>query len=87
MTVHGGYPESRNVRYASHNMAHAQGAKNRHVYLSIETASNKTILVRRPNLSHLVEMRCYWWPKNRRVDRNVRSVHAAVNRNLKYRWP
>ena len=42
---HGGYPENRNVRYASHNMADAQRDKNRHVYFSIKTASNKMILV------------------------------------------
>ena len=41
--VHGGYPGNRNVRYASHNMADAQGAKIRHVYLSIKTAFNKMI--------------------------------------------
>ena len=40
---HGGYPGNRNVRYASHNMADAQGAKNRHVYFSIKTAFNKMI--------------------------------------------
>ena len=53
------------------------------------TLFNVAILIamRRPNKSHLVEMRCYWWLKNRRVDRNVRSVHAAVNRNVKYREP
>ena len=95
---HGGYPGNRNVRYASHNMAYAQGAK---IDMSISpskrlstrwfksTQFNVAILIamRRPNKSHLVEMRCYWWLKNRPVDRNVRSVYAAVNRNVKYREP
>ena len=95
---HDGYPGNRNVRYASHNMAYAQGAK---IDMSISpskrlstkwfkyTQFNVAILIamRRPNKSHLVEMRCYWWLKNRPVDRNVRSVHAAVNRNVKYREP
>ena len=40
---HGGYPANRYVRYGSHNMADAQGAKNRHVYFSIKTAFNKMI--------------------------------------------
>ena len=40
---HGGYPGNRNVRYGSHNMADAQGAKYRHVYFSIKTAFNKMI--------------------------------------------
>ena len=77
-------------------MADAQRAKNRHDYFSIKTAFNKMytqfnvailIAMRRPSKSHLVEMLCYWWVKNRRVDRNVRSVHADVNGNVKYREP
>ena len=40
---HGGYPGNRNVRYGAHNMADAQGAKNRHVCFSIKTAFNKMI--------------------------------------------
>ena len=53
------------------------------------TQFNEAILIaiRRPNKSQLVEMRCYWWLKNRRVHRNVRYLHADVNRNVKYREP
>ena len=53
------------------------------------TQFNVAILItmRRPNKPHLVEMRCYWWRKNRHGDRNVRSVQADVNCNVKYREP
>ena len=45
------------------------------------------IMMRRPNKSHLVKMRCYWWLKIRREDRGVPSVQADVNRNVKCREP
>ena len=49
---HGGYLGNRNVRYASHNMADAQGAKNKHVYFSIKAAFNEMIQVHTVQCGH-----------------------------------
>ena len=65
---HGGYPVNRNVRYASHNMADAQGAKNKHVYFSIKTALNKMISVHAVQWGH---SDCYATSKQITAGRNA----------------
>ena len=83
---HGGYLVNSSVHYGSH-MGTRKEPK---IDMSISplkrlstrwfkcTQFNVAILMtmRRPNKLHLVEMRCYWWLKNRHVDHNVRSVQA-----------